>query len=365
MFRSAFRDLTIKPHEGLIPWFDFLRSIAVLSVMGGHTVGLGCKGIAAKAFSWGWTGVDLFFVLSGYLIGFQLWRELRDTGSIELRNFWVRRSLRIWPLYFFMFAGYAGWDAVTHRSFSGLAADALFVSNYFHCQVKGGWSLSTEEQFYVLFPVLLLVFRRVRVVRLVWIPVLWMATSPLLRHWKLSLNPGRAAGQVIYSPLHTHSDALAIGVMIALLAATYPYVLKMRRVAVALSISMIAVGVLARVTDHIELSYTSLALIYGGLAVFGLHNAKANRHASWRGFHVLSRLSFGMYLNHPVIIDAVTPYVQRYVATHAASPTLFGVAFATVIACSALISFVTFSLIERPFLRLRDKWLSKGARAGK
>lgn len=359
MFKSALHDLIVEQHRGVIPWLDLMRSLAVLLVIGGHTIEFGFGGLAAKAFYWGWTGVDLFFILSGYLIGLQLWKERQRTGTINFPRFVVRRTLRIWPLYFTFIGGYLVWDVLAHHSLAGLWADCLFVSNYLHAQVKGGWSLSTEEQFYLALPLLLLIFRRVRNSRLIVLPLAWMLLLPFFRAERLDSNPTLTAGDLIYTPFHTHSDALAIGVIIALMATTWPFLLKTRTIACTLAAAMIVAGVVAHATAYTVLSYTSLALIYGGLVILGLYSTLTNQLTSWRGFHVISRLSFGMYLNHLIIIEAVESHIQSFVTPRAVSPVWFGFAFAAVVAASMLAAFVTFALVERPFLALRDRVLAK------
>lgn len=359
--QDAFSDL-LSQGGGLIPWLDLLRSAAILLVIGGHCVAFGFQGLGPKVFYWGWTGVDLFFVLSGYLIGAALWRELDRTRRIHLGKFFVRRALRIWPLYFATIAAYALWDILTRHPLHYLLNDVFFISNYRPLQVQGGWSLSTEEQFYLLFPLLLISFRRVPCRLLVCIPILWLTALPILRHHAMALHPGAQPGPIIYSPFHTHSDGLAIGVLLALLSIKAPQILKRRSYSLMLAIGMLAAGVVARIYDGIDLSYSALALIYGSLLVAGLNSGPANRVASWRGFHIISRLSFGMYLNHMAIIAAFTPLFSSIVDRNPASPLLFAAGFILLAGASAAASFMTFTLIELPFLRLRDKWLARWKR---
>lgn len=139
-----------------IPPLDVLRSLAVLLVMIAHT-DAACVQAGNATFlrkvpfvSGGWMGVDLFFVLSGFLIGGQIWRELKRESAINVSRFIVRRGYRIWPLYFFMFAVclLAG-----RTTWSHWWSDLVFLTNYTnHGVVMGSWSLCTEEQFYILAP---------------------------------------------------------------------------------------------------------------------------------------------------------------------------------------------------------------------
>ncbi len=106
---NPLRDLIERP-KGNIPALDAFRSLAVvLVIISRFSATLIKRGGAANRFgklplvTGGRVGVDLFFVLSGYLIGGQIWRELSKTGTVDMPRFLLRRGLRIWPLYFFFF----------------------------------------------------------------------------------------------------------------------------------------------------------------------------------------------------------------------------------------------------------------------
>lgn len=359
IFERAFHDLFLRPSPAVIPWLDLLRTAAILSVVGGHTMEFGFMGLAAKAFYWGWTGVDLFFVLSGYLIANQLWKELQKSGTLNVGRFLIKRGLRIWPLYFATVTGYLLWDIATQHGLEALRFDALFLSNYFNCQVKGGWSLSTEEQFYILFPLLLLLFRKLPAKTLVFIPVAWLFALPMFRHLALSARPGATPGDVIYSPFHTHSDGLAIGALIAWISVFFGHLWRSPCRKWSIAGFGISIAVAMKMIGGTALSYTALGLIYGSLVLIGLHAPVLNRVASWRGFHVISRLSYGVYLNHLVIIEGLQSFMRRHVAPASTNPFVFIFTFLGLMGLSLITAFVTFSLIEKPFLNWRERWMSE------
>jgi peptidoglycan/LPS O-acetylase OafA/YrhL len=171
--RSAFRVFIsrplgelFRPPAGQIAALDFLRTCAVLLVLVFHFSNAAYLPAAGGTTNWfseiffvryGRIGVDLFFVLSGYFIGKQLWRELDRRGRIDLGRFVIRRGLRIWPLYYavFAFAVLRGCALAPEQWWAGL----LFLTNYFPTLnvVPGSWTLSIEEQFYVATPLLLVV----------------------------------------------------------------------------------------------------------------------------------------------------------------------------------------------------------------
>ena len=136
------------PPPGTFPSLDAFRTAAIVLVIGNHLSLLGAQLAPSGVwdfvlFRYGWTGVDLFFVLSGFLIGRQLQRELQRTGSVKVPRFLLRRGLRIWPLYF----AWVAFLALALGKSHGIWPDLVFLSNYVQGQVAGGWSLSTEEQF--------------------------------------------------------------------------------------------------------------------------------------------------------------------------------------------------------------------------
>ncbi|HEY2896813.1 MAG TPA: acyltransferase, partial [Gemmatimonadaceae bacterium] len=152
-------DLRYAP-QTQIPALDALRTLAILMVIAGHFPEAGkaqfpqyAQLLDGSLFAFGWTGVDLFFVLSGFLIGRQLWKEQLRTGTINVGRFITRRGFRIWPLYFFIALLSPALDGKSSYKW----ADWAFLSNYFSGRVEGGWSLSTEEQFYILAPLLIFV----------------------------------------------------------------------------------------------------------------------------------------------------------------------------------------------------------------
>lgn len=144
---------------------DGLRALSVLAVIWHHTSGTPGPRISHSGFM----GVDLFFAISGFLITTLLMRERGRTADISLRNFYARRALRIFPLYYAVLALYVLLVFATERGtpkgeqfFRNLPAFLTYTVNWFVDLSAGAsvpfyfsWSLSTEEQFYMLWPPLL------------------------------------------------------------------------------------------------------------------------------------------------------------------------------------------------------------------
>jgi peptidoglycan/LPS O-acetylase OafA/YrhL len=138
---------------------DIFRCLAIVAVIWHHT---------DAAVAWfpastrGFLGVDLFFVISGFLIATLLLRERDRTGGISLRQFYLRRSLRIFPVYYAMLGGVALFllfvkpnSSMAQPFFDSLIYQALYLSNF--VEITGSllfftWSLAAEEQFYLFWP---------------------------------------------------------------------------------------------------------------------------------------------------------------------------------------------------------------------
>jgi len=153
-----------------LPGLDGLRALAVLAVIVYHANPSWLPG--------GFLGVEVFFVISGYLITLLLVAEEERTGAISLRDFWARRARRLLPALFTMMVLLIMWTSIRERDSLGalrgdVVAGALYGSNWFQVWVGAGytavndfaplrhlWSLAVEEQFYVLWPVIMLVILR-------------------------------------------------------------------------------------------------------------------------------------------------------------------------------------------------------------
>jgi peptidoglycan/LPS O-acetylase OafA/YrhL len=359
LFRGAIRDLSQRP-RGNVPGLDVLRTAAILLVFGGHFAAefhASPKIASLPFFYWGWTGVDLFFVLSGILIGGQLWKELRASGSVQIGKFLLRRGLRIWPLYYALWGFLAAEVIVIHRPFSGMLADAFFLSNYFHSQIGGGWSLSTEEQFYIFAPVSIFVLSK-------WLKPAWLWTLPaagcvVLPMLRFLLSRGSPLNlwemkQKMYFPFHTHSDGLALGLLIAWVAAFYPQRMASTFFRLRVSVVLAAMGAALWLFNPVVFNFSALASVYGALAFFIMAMPSVGKLLGWQGFYVVSRLSYGMYLNHFGLLPRLATVFGKWCPPE--GPLFWFWYLVSMLVCLAF-SVLTFQLIEWPFLRIRASWM--------
>jgi peptidoglycan/LPS O-acetylase OafA/YrhL len=360
----------LHPPASQIPFLDGLRSMAILLVISGHISAQYAAAHGSNLYSRlpfvanGWIGVDLFFVLSGFFIGGQLWKELRNRKSISVGRFIIRRGFRIWPLYFFIFLCVLAF-ALTVSGGASMKeygwTDLIFITNYYNRGlVMGSWSLCTEEQFYIITPIALYLLARylpsVRNYR----PWLWglFCAVPLLRaavwiHFTggfFQHNP-KLFAPIYYATL-THCDGLIMGMIIANLWVTGDKP-SSRLVSPALLVAAAGAMLIAMHQIQKEIfDFTALALIFGSLVWFGLQ-----RHPNLfnsKAFYWISRLSFGMYLNHEYICPWVVTEVLPRLPFTARIPTLTNLAgVGILVLLSAAVSLVTFCLVEHPFLQMR------------
>lgn len=372
---SGFHELRVRP-TGQVPALDALRSFAILLVVFHHwavveylPAGGGPVALQRNPlFYYGWSGVDLFFVLSGFLIGRQLWRELDRTGTIRLGRFILRRGLRIWPIYFAMLLYYLLTSATIHARLS----DWFFFSNYRQGGFVRGWSLSTEEQFYIAVPLLLLLVRR-RIPMLGYLGVLGVIEGAVLLFRNHTIHRLVAIGAakpdyVLVYPFHTHLEGLLAGLVIALLSVVRPSTVApdtsstgFSKVGFLVFAGASALGLVLRQLDHQLFSFVVLALIFGGATYWALRDRSIVTRWMSSGFwYPISRLSYSMYLNH----WWVAPQTNRWLveAMKLVFPRQPTAVFVSSMLLGTVVSFlaagVMFLLIEHPFLLLRDRVLT-------
>lgn len=206
--------------KGRIPSLDGIRAIAVSLVILAHVNGTRFFPISYEYERWinvGNLGVRVFFVLSGFLITTLLIREHQRTGRISLSGFYMRRLIRIFPaLYVFVAVmAVATATGLVEIPLIDFAWASTYTINYFtdrSWEFGHLWSLAVEEQFYLTWPVLVIVFTPKRVW---WLALLAIALAPLSRVATWVFMPDHR--EWIESAFHTVFDALATGCLLALL----------------------------------------------------------------------------------------------------------------------------------------------------
>jgi peptidoglycan/LPS O-acetylase OafA/YrhL len=353
-------DSAAKP--GYDPALDGLRGLAIGLVLLHHCYG--------PVFSFFWIGVDLFFVLSGFLIT----RILLDSVNEKkyLVNFYGRRVLRIFPLYYACLAllflvaplmfrmtvhelrylfDHQGWYWTYMQNWlivrDGYAPGRSMLLSHF-------WSLAIEEQYYLVWPFLVFIFRGRK---LLWVTLVLIAAAMAVRMSGHYHNPG------YYVSTFTRVDSLLIGALLVLLLRYYKEKVS-RYLAVLLSVSgLLLLGGLAwfRNPDYsnpfyVKAGYTLLALFFAGLVTWCLDERMNwfKKAMNLRPLIFLGKYSYGLYVFHfPVYWlcrNAFLLQISRFI--HQDSLAKIGAASLCVLFTIGL-SLVSFHLLEKPFLRLK------------
>ncbi len=198
---------------------DFLRAFAILLVYFLHYTTMSKTDISwfPEVIRFGWVGVDLFFVLSGFLITNILIQEQEIKGSISYKNFFIKRVFRIFPAYYFYFALmilFISFTKIFMFSSQDIFAGIFYLSNYLSdlnpWPLGHFWSLAVEEQFYLFWPLLFLLFHKKLGDKL---PLLIITLSPLIRILTYFLFPELRSRVSIMT--HTRFDSLLFGCYLA------------------------------------------------------------------------------------------------------------------------------------------------------
>lgn len=374
--RESLLDLWMRPAQQ-VPGLDGLRALAILLVMGCHFFGyfwscyvkLELPRIAHfPFFEMGWTGVDLFFVLSGYLIGKQLWRERLTTGTVNFKEFILRRGFRIWPLFYFALIYYSLFGPVRP-----IIWDYLSLSNFFRGGFDDAWSLSTEEQFYIFVPLLLIATAFIKRPSQYFVAIIaacfaeWFLRFLAVEWLTRQGVSGRQLIETLHCPIFLHSDALLAGLAIALASVLAPARFRapnsagFSKMGMAIFIGATIVGVSLRQANKVIWAFAGLGMVYGGLTLWVLWDRSIlSAPLKWRIWYPISRLSFGMYLNNFMVLPGITYYAFKTVNSSTGSivaASLIGYVVGTLV--SMFVATITFVIVERPFLILRDKLLGR------
>lgn len=350
---------------GHLPALDGLRGIAIGLILLHHCFG--------KLFGFCWIGVDLFFVLSGFLIT----RILLDTKNDAhyLRNFFARRVLRIFPAYYLTLlivlvllpllnvSLRESWPVLLDKQVwywtytsnwltvkeGWLPGESMILSHF--------WSLAIEEQYYLLWPFIVLLIRER------WLPlviVLLVALSVTLRVSNVFANPG------YYVATITRWDGLLIGSLLAWMVKHRFALLKKTAVPVGIIAALaVAVGIAFNPTPEYSnpfmknAGYTLLAVMF-----FGLIAAAFLRSGNWLGKALtmrpllwLGKYSYGIYIFHYIIYWCLK---DHFIAFFAGGGQAGGaIKLSASIACVVLtlvLAFLSFHLVEKRFLVLKKRF---------
>lgn len=355
--KAASRSLPANLREGLsskyLSGLDGLRAVAAFLVVFVH---------AELEWVPGGMGVLAFFVLSGFLITRLMIVEEYRTATVSLRQFYIRRSFRIFPAFYAYFVLIMAIWVVRHVHINvPQAISAFFYVNNYYQAINGDpqtglshtWSLGIEEQFYLLWPLAFLVLknnrRRFKVLAIA-IPLLWAWRYLLI--YGLHVDSG-----YIYEALDTRADHLLIGCLLAVgleegrldtlwrwaCASQYRVL-----VTLALLVACVVVGqvfTIDRYRDSVEFVVEPVlfAVLIAQLVAFP--RAPVTQPFNWGWMRFLGRISYSIYLYQQLVVYSVMKAFR--------GAPLLGMAASVVVV--VVFAASSYYVVERPFLKLRNR----------
>jgi peptidoglycan/LPS O-acetylase OafA/YrhL len=360
----AIKNITTARERGL----DTLRALAITAVVLFHLV-------YALPESWwvvtqfGWMGVDLFFVLSGYLIGSQLLMPYARGEKASVWRFYRRRAFRILPSYLVVVGLYEWWPQ--WREFPGFGPVwkfLTFTENFFfdshNRSFSHVWSLCVEEHFYLVLPLLVAgmmlrpsMRRTVGLIAAIVLGGVALRWYAMVHDWDFY--------KAVYYPTYMRLDGLVAGVSLALVRVFRPAwwgAMKERGHATAVA-GVVLVGLVVWMFGEdsqarlgMVMGLPLLAMGWGMLVMSSVSRNGWLSRARVPGARALATLAFTVYLSHKAVVHVVRVYLPWWTADRGV--VAMAIYFVSVVGFAAAMHFG----VERPFMALRDRVDGRSAR---
>ncbi len=343
-------------------WLDMVRSLAILFVLLSHS-----RGLLASEYPimnmlkfGGFMGVELFFVLSGFLIGKILWKLSSDFNFINVKNFYIRRWLRTIPNYYFflLIAIIASWLGIRPDPLPDVIKYVLFIQNIYsaHPPFFGeAWSLSVEEFFYFSFPffaaILVLLFKigAKKAMFLIGIAVIIGCTIARIY---FAENPGINWDADIRKIVLFRMDAIMIGVVSVFLIKKYNWTSFKCSITIPLFLCFVFCCLYSAMAslDELNQSFFAKTILFNlaslgclGFLLIGYRINFSNRLAVLGQF--FSKISYSLYLSNLLVIYFINYYFGNLSSL---------IKWLTFFPLVVLVSFCAYQFVERPFLIFRS-----------
>jgi peptidoglycan/LPS O-acetylase OafA/YrhL len=347
-----------------VPGLDGVRAIAVLLVVALHFGSVLFPSRRQGIVPGGYAGVDIFFVLSGFLITTLLVGEKAAAGGVGFKKFYARRALRLLPALYTVLVGfvlYTVWiDGSLTTALKEVAAVVLYVANFAQVyelpeMIKSGigmtWSLAIEEQFYLVWPALLVLgvlrFARTRPAVL-WTIGAGIIASALIRLVIWNWGSGYPAA---YMRPDARADGLLIGALCAFLLRWDLVPTRWLREAALVSTAfLVFVALFVHSGDFDFNGGFTLISAAAGVVILAvvLDVAPFVAPMSWAPLRAIGKVSYGVYLWHGLALRIAARALEAH--THSRGVIVLGGAVVTTVAVT-----LSWVLVEQPFLRLKRR----------
>lgn len=340
-------------HNDRIYYIDALRAAAILLVILAHTVAAYGPTNWIAPLQFGGSGVDLFFLLSGWLIGSQLYKEFRTYNNIDVKRFWIRRWLRTLPAYYAVLFATLAQQYITKESVASPIPHLLFFQNYTDMTYFTiSWSLALEEQFYLLIAPIVFFFHKFNNKIQTSCLIILLLLPSVFRHLGWYESPEET---------HVRWDCCLMGVLLANVYHHHPKIWKkivpfsliLLLVCVLLYLSVFWTRWLPLYGMFAQPSPLVLAIIFAGFLIYAVNRPiKKLRFGHTIIMHVSTR-SYSMYLLH---VEALA------ITKKLGFDSNFFLFTVITIVLTMLLSEILFKFVEQPLLRKRADYGFSSAR---
>lgn len=360
-----------------LPGLNGIRAIAALAVVISHTNGhLGNFGLTTLPYlGLASFGVTIFFTLSGFLITFLLFKEIEKTGAVNIKKFYVRRILRIWPLYYFylfVILAVVGYAALGKTFFMYLmilpniansyitynavpweipTATAMFLIGHY-------WSLGVEEQFYSFWPWIIKKVKNILPI-LILFPIAFLAIKIIAKYLHFS-EP------IQYLLHYSRFGCLVIGALGAylywsnhkILNCLKPFGVQILPWIVLLIISLNKFHIFS-IIDHEIVSLFMVVLIINQISGYRKLINLENKI-----FDYLGKISFGIYVYNPLVIFILYSLISKFFKIQETTLS-YMLIYVVVVFTNILFAHLSYYTLERFFLKLKSKFITVKSIASK
>lgn len=339
---------------------DFLRCMAIILVMFRHLVISGNsipERFATFLNAAGWVGVDLFFVLSGFLVSGLIFKEYEKDQSFNPLSFLIKRGFKIYPT-FYLFLGITwGMSVLFHyantESNTKYIYEALFICNYTKLEPIHAWlwSICVEEHFYILLAIVITILIKLKLISIRSFTVIYFVFFAIALFGRIHNLP-MTNFFLDYTPSHLHFDALFFGVLLCIIYRQKPQLKWNSTILTILSLIGISLPFIFSFNDLRYQEFVIIVLVATNPVCYGyLMVRMLNVRRAWmKPFAYVGKYSYSIYLFHGLINHLVLNHFSRW--------TYYALYFIG----SIVIGIIISKTIEYPFLLLRDRIFAKAGK---